>query len=728
MPTMRPLPGLMLLLMIAACSGSDGDSSAVDVGAEVAPGDLSEELRPVGDVTDSGGEDISEEDLAAVDAAVVEKRKRTYRFRGIGGISMGGAAFTFHARHPDEVDFVASLGGYVNFHYLQDYMARMIFGGFCDLDTLLANVDKLNDPDALPCGEYAEVTRPWEFDAGFNHWHYDDSGADWDRDTYHMVLSGLLTATGSITTYNPDHPILPPGVPLSWAEMGNNQEKCANPIIIGKPHNYNKEYNPDGEYNVITFCDGEEPIEGGDDNPDFWSLKGAYDPTFDHNLPVLFAVAVDINGNGLRDYHEPIVLNHKERFEDVGTDGCADDKEDGDGGCAGGGEGEDPNLDNYDLLENHKGTQGDALWQEGEAYEDFGLDGVDGTGDFGEGDGQYSYNPHLRFELDNDPYWWVQNADQDDIDAVDIMLDGGIRDTFHALTSNMGLYNLLKDREENTRIWHGYTEFKESLYPAMESTLLMMIYYLVDWSVPNLGKNFLVWYGNEDATEEEIADGDGKHVGTDTDIANRAAGMMLGPQFRYPDMDYSKCDKQGKIYSSTFYSKALENRITYAISLPPCYDQPEAADLTYPVVVYLPGHGITASDAIAAGLIFNLLMQAGEVPKFILVAIEGQCCRLNHENGERYCAWEKNKDTGLYDIADPECQGPHEECETLQVPGSVMTQECDGGHFFSNHLSNRYGDKSAAKYMKYEDLLLDLFEYLDDAYRTRPPQEYEISY
>lgn len=716
---------LAAVLATNGCFSSGGGTGGKDGGGDAVAADLGPDDAVLSD--DSAETAIGDAGADLVEA-VSGKHKRIYRFRGIGGISMGGAALTFHARHPEVADFVASLGGYVNFHYLQDYMARMIFGGFCDLDTLLANVDKLDDPDALPCGEYAEVTRPWEFPAGFNHWHFDDSGADWDRDTYHMVLTGLLTATGNITTYNPDHPVLPPGVPLSWAQMGNDQDKCDNPIVIGKPNNYNLEYNPDGEFNLITFCDGEEPIEGGKDNPDYWELQGAYDPAFAHHKPVLFAVAVDINGNGKRDYHEPIVLNHKERFEDVGADGCSDELEDGLGGCTGGGAGDDPNGDNYDLLENHRGTEGDALWQQGEPWEDFGLDGVAGTGDFGEEDEEYTYNPHLKFELDNDPYTFIENASQEEIDAVDIMLDGGIRDTFHALTSNRGLYNLLKEREDNTRIYHGYTEFKESVYPALQSALLMMIYYLLDWSVEALGKNFLVWYGNEEATPAEIAKGDGKHVGTDTDIANRAATMMLGPAFRWPDMDYSTCDKQGIIVTKTFYSKALLNRITYSISLPPCYFEPEAAEQTYPVVVYLPGHGITASEAIAAGLIFNLLMQSGEVPKFLLVAIEGQCCRINHESGERYCAWEKNTKTGLYDIVDPHCKGPHEDCEVLQVPGFVMTQECDGGHFFSNHYSNRYGDVSAAQYMKYEDLLLDLFEFLDENYRTRPAREYQVSY
>ena len=85
---------------------------------------------------------------------------------------------------------------------------------------------------------------------------------------------------------------------------------------------------------------------------------------------------MDLNGNGRRDYHEPVLVhNNLERFEDVGADGCSDADEDGLGGCGGGGKGEDPNGDNHGVPSNAAGTEGDGWRQEGESWSDTGIVG-----------------------------------------------------------------------------------------------------------------------------------------------------------------------------------------------------------------------------------------------------------------------------------------------------------------------------------------------------------------
>ena len=82
---------------------------------------------------------------------------------------------------------------------------------------------------------------------------------------------------------------------------------------------YNKEYNPDGSYPVITFCDGSN------------GKTGSYLPEQDdaHTMVVEYLLAVDLNRNGKREYGEPIIANHKERFTDFGVDGLADADEPG---------------------------------------------------------------------------------------------------------------------------------------------------------------------------------------------------------------------------------------------------------------------------------------------------------------------------------------------------------------------------------------------------------------
>ena len=46
-------------------------------------------------------------------------------------------------------------------------------------------------------------------------------------------------------------------------------------------------------------------------------------------MVVEYLLAVDLNRNGKREYGEPIIANHKERFTDFGADGLADADEPG---------------------------------------------------------------------------------------------------------------------------------------------------------------------------------------------------------------------------------------------------------------------------------------------------------------------------------------------------------------------------------------------------------------
>jgi hypothetical protein len=693
-----------------------------EAGEQRAP-DL-EDLRTDPEITDDVT-DVAEVEEDVVEE-VVEPRMRHFTFKGIAGISMGANALVFHVRHPGHFDFVAAYGGYINYHYFAPLMRDRIFGGFCDLESLLAHVDELDDPQApnLDCGPVAPLY-PWEFSWNFNHWHYDDSGGTWDRDFYWDAIEGMMTGFGNMLNFNPDHPYLPAGVTVDWLARGDTHDRCANPQVLGKPYNYNAEYNPEGEYNLITFCDGEEPIPGGKNNPDFLNLVGVYDPTYFHTRPVHFFLAVDLNGNGKRDFHEPIVINTHERFQDTGPDGCFDEFEDGMGGCTATGAVGDPNADNYDFHTNPMGTQGNGWWEPGEPFFDYGLDGVPETGDFGEGDGEWSMNPNLATLIEGSPSHWIDNASKEDLDAVDIFLDGGIRDSLHAATSMWALAQRLAARVKNTRFYHDFTLFEDSFYHTGERVLLTDV--PVDWTAQGVGKNFMVAYGDPDASADMIRLGDGKHVGLGEDVFNRAATMFIAPLHRWPDIDVDPVPpgNGGVLKEGTYHSPAVQNRYRYAISLPPGYFMPENQDQTYPIFIYLPGHGMTAMDTIAAGLVFNMFMELGLVGKFILAVPEGQCCRIHKDTGTRYCACiDRPGSDGVFSCSDPTCTGTNEECPEIEIPKNRTEQECVGGHFYANHKTNRWGDTSAAEYMRYEDALVDLVHHLDATYRTRPAGDY----
>lgn len=723
-----------LALGFARCS-SDPDKSqdtfvpdttqdTVDVVTDLGTPDtqLTDEIGDLG--TDDSTPDVTDDTTDTT----VQPKMRTYTFKGIGGMSMGAGALTLHVNHQGVFDHVGANGGYINYEYLADFFRRGFFSGFCPMETILAHLDEINDPnsEALDCGPVVPRD-PWEFAVDFNHWHPDNSGGTWDRDFYLEAIEGMGTALGNIANYNPDHPYLPAGVPVEWAAKGDTTERCANPYKVGKPNNYNAEYNPEGTYELVTFCDGEEPVPGGKDNPEYWNLLGVYDPTYAHNRPVNMMLAVDYNGNGKRDMHEPVILNIMERFDDFGKDGCPDTLEDGDGGCTANGATGDPNGDNYDLKLNPFGGEGDNTYDEGETYYDFGLDGVDGTADYGEGDGEFSINPNTQSAMDRSAGHWIKTATQEELDAVDITFDGGIRDALHALTAMYGLAQDLKAREPDTRFYDDFARFETSLCPLGKDTTIDSAGDKCKLTAQSKGKNFIVMYGNPNATPDEIEKGDGKHVGTGNEIFNRAWTMMVTPLMRWPGINWDKCTADGGTQTySTFYSPGLENRYGYAISLPPCYVADAAKGTTYPVYIYLLGHGMMAGDSIAVGLVFNMLMKVGKMGKFILVIPEGQCCRIHKTTGERYCACHEVQGYDGWTCSNPKCTGSHEECEEFQIPKGELEQECNGGHFFFNQKSNKWGDLEAAKLMRYEDVVFDLVDHLNKTYRLRQPETVEV--
>lgn len=116
------------------------------------------------------------------------------------------------------------------------------------------------------------------------------------------------------------------------------------------------------QWNDTTLLYEEQPIDDED-------IDIILDYTFYYNRSILnpdslmFRVNSDCNNDGQ--------WTQAEEYEDIGDDGCADEFEDGNGGCEGGGAGDDPNADNwqegYDILIY---TEGNLQYDEGEPFTD----------------------------------------------------------------------------------------------------------------------------------------------------------------------------------------------------------------------------------------------------------------------------------------------------------------------------------------------------------------------
>ena len=245
-------------------------------------------------------------------AGVPVQRERTFSFRGITGVSMGsGGAAHVGLHYPELFDFVAPLGGPVDWVHLLHYVRTYHLGGFC------TEAERQEDPTGCRMAS-VDRTPPnpqlWEVRQDFEHWYYEDmysgQGGTFDRRSYIQIFRDLAlmfenpNSTRSLDEMEAN--ITPPGVPDS-ERYRTDEERCASPVVIapepaegdGDPSTgfFDDEYNPLGRYPVITFCDGGElPVTGGGRD------VGVWDPSPDarHDRPIEMVLAVDIDGDGRR--------------------------------------------------------------------------------------------------------------------------------------------------------------------------------------------------------------------------------------------------------------------------------------------------------------------------------------------------------------------------------------------------------------------------------------------
>lgn len=721
-----------------------GTEDTVEPPLDQGPTDLGTEDPGIEDPGQAGDEGL---DVPPGDVPVdVPMETRHFTFRAISGVSMGAAALTVAGHYPHLFDVVGAMGGYVDYRYVGRLMKDMLGGGFCPMDQLLqpevlADINNPENPMVF-CGNQTPL-QPYEYYWDFNHFHYDDDGGTWDRQNYFDVLNSMVYAFGNFMFYNPDNPLLPPGVDPSWLDTPN---KCANPVRVEYPFNINAEYNPEGTYPLISFCDGVTRVGcyDGDPNlcdkknPDYRKIIGSYDPDQTYNTPVYTFLAVDYNGNGKRDFGEPVVFNLSERWDDVGVDGCSNAYEDGQGGCLDeplGDPNVDANGDDFDLLTNPRGTEGNHEYDEGEPFQDFGIDGVpesiSGIADLGEGDGVFTYNPRFESLIMQDARTFFLNADVEELRKHSYYFDGGIRDMLHALTAAMHLSAALESRGLEVRRYEDFAGQPGSLFPdnvcdqviGLDNPELLVD---LDYSPGGMGKNVLMAYGDPTATETEaLKTRSGKHVGSGCELLLRPTLFFSMAMNRMPDtIRIADYDFEANIVYSSYYSEVLESRRWFAVNLPPGYDtNPELTGRDFPLGIMLPGVGMPLMETIEATRLLAMSQGTGATPRFILLAPDGQCCYRNTVTQERFCNCYRI--SGGYRCVERECKGPHEECEVADIPRDNMQQECNSGHFFFNQTTNRWGE-TAMETSRFEDSLLEVIDVVSGMYRVKAPADVEV--
>lgn len=679
-----------------------------------------------------------------------EPKTRTYTFKAFSGVSMGaiGAAFnTGFGDNHEKVDALAVLGGPMDVGFFIGGMERSQLGGFCPLSELerVAAEDaengtqQLNDPQALAhCSGPVPAGIGYEVEQHYNGWYYEASGGDFDRNMYLQLFLDLSLAMGNPFYWNPESPLFP----VSGITREQLTSKlCEEPVVV--KGFFNKEYNPDGKYDVITFCDGEAPSVlfcndeertlvdyCSDLSPDqfcaslgatvaearrddkntrdvWYRQRGKFDPCYRHTTPSAFGLALDINGNGRRDYHEPLLINGRERFEDTGADGCPDAREDGKGGCCAAGVTgcatagvADPNGDNFHFDDNPLGTENNRLWDPGEPYEDTGLDGVAGTGDFGEGNGRYDLGPNFQRFLDHDfrqRYLAMTEAQRR---SIDFYADGGVHDIFNFGLSADHVHSAMRALSPNDSFrYHSFFDL-----PKLPGTATGKSYSPDDIDFERMGRNVFVRYGNPDATPAQRWAGDGGHVGTPAELIGRFLTFIRWMGARWdvvlgePDMTVELARRGVE----TYFSEVLGANRSFGLALPPGYD--EFPERRYPVLFIGHGYGMSIHDMVDMSLLFNELMSTGRLREMIIVYPSGRCCYENPADGHRDCR-DADDDGVPFTQPNPAKARP------------AYVSECVRGNFYVNRQGYFTGDET-----RYGDAIFELMDHVDANYRTLEPR------
>ena len=616
---------------------------------------------------------------------------RRYSYRAIVGISMGGnAALSIGLRNHNRFDLIGDLGGEPgpSMKYTLSFMREYLFGGFCtaaDQTAARGNIGEM-------CTDLQRAVMPDQHErkSNFESMLYEDGdgvGLTLDRELYIKASRDLSRAFGNPAHYNPDNPYLPPGVPESFMDLSADA-RCSSAVVL---HDFfDGEFNVDGSEDVITFCDGGDSTDLG---------LGVFDPARPQNDPAEIFLAVDLNKNGVRDAGEPVIVNGNEPYQDIGSDGVADADESGPFGAYDVVTNPDPAGDNYHYLRNPLGTEGNFDRDEGEPYEDVGIDGVAGTCqhgetpsgeiegcyDYGEGDGEWNLSPNMERWYQSDLDVILAGMTEAERARVNIWSDAGIRDFMNAAVSaNVGAGVLMADYQQEGAVFDSFE--------AVQGIELGLRYDFakIDWSA--IPRNAYVRYGDPDASESKIHNGDGRHVGTASQVVNRATTAFAWLNAQWPNGDLESIQTAGQIIEDLTFTPPSTGRETpYGLFLPPGYDLPENATQTYPVAYFLHGYGQDPNDLVLLSAVFENYMTNPDwepedrFQKFIIVYVDGRCRPTR--NG---------------------------------VPVDPAGDGCERGTF--------YMDAPLDVPAKMETNMLELMDYIDANYRTKAAEDVEIVY
>jgi hypothetical protein len=517
----------------------------------------------------SGGDGGGAPDTSGPPPALQESRQ----FRAIAGVSMGAyGAMNLGTKHADVFSTIAALGGPV------------------DMKQLLRDMVE----DNLEVKAQTEIPR--EVGDDFT---YDHLPPYPDRDTRVIMFQDLTIAFGNPFLHHPDS---------SRRYLAIDSE----PAMIRMDDQL-------GEFEVLDEPRGFE--DGGDENEDgvrqieeVATLPTDVGLLAVGSLPMIVSGAepvsvggravADLDGDGVFDVGDGIVINRSEPFED----------------------GNDNAIFEPDL---------------GETFTDSGLDGVDGSGDFGEGNAQFDYDPDRANWLEEDPLTRVAERPAEEIGTQRIYMDVGTEDEFEFAAHYDNFVAVLESKGFGVDIEEGFPSNCADLGEPDEQFLL------VRYNAGHIGV----------ATVDPADLFDGSPCGEDT-VWQRLVSMIgflnesfpdgfFGPggdfdpfdidiDFDDPDFDIDidlpDPDLSGKTVEYEFESPALASPVDGSVPTrsvlvyrPPAFFR---TNRSFPAVYFLGGYGQEPEDFQRIGILLDALILTGQLQNMYFVFLPGNGGRM----------------------------------------------------------------------------------------------------
>jgi hypothetical protein len=445
------------------------------------------------------------------------------QFRAIAGVSMGAyGAMNIGTKHSDLFSTIAALGGPVDMRQLLRDMVN---------DNL-----EVKSQTAIPLNVGDDFT-------------FDHQEPYPGRDTRLSMIKDLVIAFGNPFLHHADPS-------RQYLAMDSEPARLLRDDVFGI---FTLPANPRG------FLDGGDADQDGlrqtteipIDPVDVLLLAGGSLPQIASGatgVDVGGRMLADVNGDGIYDVGDGIVVNLSEPFTDTNANLVFE-----------------PEL--------------------GETFSDVGLDGVAGTGDYGEGNGQFDYDPDRANWLAEDPLTRLEARSATDIGTQRIYMDVGTKDQFGFGKHYDNLIAMLQSK--------GLTVTTRDDFPAncVDIAKLPQQYLLIRYVGGHTG------IPEADDSKDKLLNGD--ICGTVV-IWQRLLAMISYMDSSFPDgfdgpgdLSITDPDPRGDIMKTQIPSPALRTGSGTAPQQPVLIYRPPAyfhTNRSFPIVYILGGYGQAPED------------------------------------------------------------------------------------------------------------------------------------